>query len=626
MSIGILTSGNSAMQAAYTQLQVTAHNIANVNTPGYSRQEAVTATAGANFTGAGYIGRGVELQTVKRNYNEYLTREVRLSESAAAGQGLRAQEMSRVDRLFANANQGVGAAIDDLALAWGDVVNRPFDASARSAVLARAQTMTQRVASFDQQLDQSAKDTDARLLQTARGVNPTLTKLAKLNDQIAALAASSQPPNDLLDLRDQMISQVNKTVRAVSYENPDGTVNVFTAGGAALVLGNRSATMGAQTNPVDGSLEITLTTSGTSITQTAASLGGGELSGLLEFRDQDLSQVRAKLGQLVGRLASSLNQAQESGTDSLGQKGSAMFAFGLPKLLASNLNTGNAVLAATVSDGQALSASDYQVGFDGSQYQVKRLMDGVVSNYASLPAQFDGLSLTSSNGTPAAGDSFMLKASSAFTAGFHSMLTQPTQLAAGMAMTAVASASNTGSVTANSFAVQGSHPNLRAPVTLSFTSATSFDVRGTGTGDPSGLSYAPAQTLAFNGWTLQLNGTPRAGDVITITPVSQPSADNRNAQKMLALFDQTGSEGTTFTGGYADLLADVGIKARSAKDASSLSNSLLANAQAAQSEVSGVNLDEEAAKLIQFQQAYQAAAKLISTGQQMFESLMNAMR
>jgi flagellar hook-associated protein 1 len=150
-------------------------------------------------------------------------------------------------------------------------------------------------------------------------------------------------------------------------------------------------------------------------------------------------------------------------------------------------------------------------------------------------------------------------------------------------------------------------------------------VIGVGTGNPSAQTYTAGTNLSFNGWTAVLNGTPKAGDVLTFTPVTQPSADNRNAQRMLDAFSSVSSNGTTFVGSYADLVADVGLRARSANDSLSLSDSLKLNAQRAQSEISGVNLDEEAAKLIQYQQAYQAAAKLIASGQQIFQSLLEAM-
>ena len=626
MGIGILSTGNSAMLAAYTQLQVTSHNIANANTPGYTRQEAQLASAGANFTGSGYIGRGVELTAVKRNYNEYLTREVRQTQAQASGDSVRATEMSRIDRLFANSNQGLGAAIDDLAVAWGDVVSRPFDNSARSTVLARAQTLSQRVAGIDQQLEQSSQDVNARLLQSARAINPTLEKLAKLNDQLAAVGANQQSPNDLLDARDQMVAQINKTVRATAYENPDGTINLFSQGGDVLVLGNQAAKFGVQTDPLTGSPGITLSINGTTTIQTTASLGGGELSGLMQFRDDDLAQVRARLGQMVGSLASAINDIQTTGTDANGNTASPLFASGSPQVRSSAINAGNASFGVSVTDGKALAPSDYEITFSGGVYSVKRLTDGLTTNYAALPAQFDGLNVTHISGSPANGDRFLLKAGSAFTSGFKSLLTQPSQLAAGMAMTAVPSSTNGGDVAASAFSVQSTGANLTAPVTLTFTSSSSFDVAGTGTGNPSGQAYGAGTTLSFNGWTATLNGTPKAGDVITISPVAQPSADNRNAQRMLAAFNQSNSNGTSFTGSYADLVGDVGIKARSANDSKTLSSGLLLNAQAAQSEASGVNLDEEAAKLIQFQQAYQAAAKLISTGQQMFESLMSAIR
>jgi flagellar hook-associated protein 1 len=626
MGIGILATGNSAMSAAYTQLQVTAHNIANANTPGYTRQEAIVASAGANFTGGGYIGRGVETSTVRRNYDLFLTQEVRQTQAQAAGTQVRAHGMARIDRLFGDGSLGLGAAMDELASAWGDVVNRPFDSAARGSVLARAQTLTQRVASFDQQLGQIAQDSDTRIIQSSQSLNPMLEKLAKLNDQLAGMLSNRQPPNDLLDQRDQLVSEINKKVRTVSYENPDGTVNLFTAGGDALVLGNKASTFGARTDPIDGSLQVTLNVNGNSLVQTAGSLGGGELSGLLQFRDQDLAQIRAGVGQLVGSMAWSMNQIQTSGTDLQGNAAAPLFAVGAPQVIGAANNTGSAILTATVNDGTALQASDYQITLSGGQYNVTRLKDHSTSSFASLPAQIDGLRLNLAGGLANNGDSFLLRSASAFTSGFKLNLTQPSQLAAGMAMTAVSAPANTGTLGVDAFTVQAGGVANRATVTLSFTSTGSFDVTGAGTGNPSGMTFTAGGSISFNGWTVSLNGTPKPGDVITIAPVAQASADNRNAQRMLDLFSQPSAGGSTFTGGYANLVSEVGVLAQSSNDSFTLASSLQSNAQSAQSEVSGVNLDEEAARMIQFQQAYQAAAKLIATGQKMFETLMDSMR
>jgi flagellar hook-associated protein 1 len=626
MGIGILTIGNSAMSAAYTQLQVTGHNIANANTVGYTRQEVQLQSAGAGYNGFGFVGRGVDVSTVQRSYSEYLTREVTQTISQEASDKSRAQELARIDRLFANSAKGLGSAIDDYSSSWGDVVNRPFDSSARSAAIARGQTLTQQVASIDLQLNQATDDVNARLVQGVQAINPTLERLAKLNDQLALMGASNQPPNDLLDQRDQMLMDINKGLRAISYENKDGTVSVFTASGEPLVLGKIASKFDLVRDDFDDTkLAVTLTASGKQLVQSADSLGGGEIAGLLKFRDQDLSQTKARLGQLVGSLASAVNQVQTSGTDLNGHAAPTLFSLGQPQALPSSKNTGSGQVSVTLTDGTALRPSDYELSLSGGQFSLKRTDTGTTTQFSTLPIQIDGLTIQLSSGTIANGDQFQLKTASSFVKGFKQLVSQPSQLAAGMAVTGVPALTNLGSASIDSLSVQGNDPNLLEPVSVTFTSPTSFDVTGIGTGNPSAQTYAAGTHISFNGWTAVLNGTPKAGDILTFSPVTQPSADNRNAQRMLDAFTGMSSNGTTLVGSYADLVADVGLRARSANDSLSLSEGLKLNAQRAQSEVSGVNLDEEAAKLIQYQQAYQAAAKLIASGQQIFQSLLDAM-
>lgn len=622
---GLLGVGQSALLAAYAQLQTTGHNIANANTPGYSRQDVVLATAGGQYTGGGFLGFGVDVVTVQRRYDQFVAAEVSASIAAASADSARAEQLGRVDNLLADTDNGIGVAIDDFAAALADLANRPFDASARQAVLARADALASRVQAVDGRLSQFGQDADERIGQAVTTVNDLLARVARLNERIAASAGTGQPPNDLLDERDQVLREINGYLKTTAYTQPDGTVSVFAAGGEGLVVGGRASTLVAEPDPLDPTRQRVVMVSGaTHLPMNADTLGGGSIAGLMQFRDQDLQAIRARLGQLAAGIASAYNQQQALGVDSGGAAGEPMFALGAPGVVAASTNAGSAMLSASVVDGTQVAASDYSIRYDGTQYVVTRSADGVQRNYASLPQSVDGLSITLSGGTPAAGDTFTLHSATSLAAGFARTLSSGARLATGYAVSVERAAGNAGDVSASAFSVVAADADLAQPVTLTFTSAGTFDVSGIGTGSPSGVAYTPGGPIAFNGWSLTLRGTPQPGDQIRIVPTVDPAADNRNARAMVALGDQPLAGGATFNDAFAAMLADAGTRTQSAKAAQAVSTRLQLDAQAAQAQQSGVNLDEEAARLMQYQQMYQAAAKVIQAAQSMFDSLLAA--
>ncbi|HMN81910.1 MAG TPA: flagellar hook-associated protein FlgK [Burkholderiaceae bacterium] len=623
--MSLISIGASALNAAYQQIQITGHNIANVNTPGYHRQTGVQSAVEGMVTGNGYVGRGVQVDTVQRQYDAFLDREVSTTQAAASADQARAQQLTALDRMFANTDQGLGARIDSMRSALADLVNTPADASARSVVMQRASDLAGQVRSTAAQLDSMARDTNLRIGAAADKLNGLLKNLASLNNRIANAAGSGQPPNDLLDQRDTLITEVNKLMGATAYINPDGTANLFASGGQALVVGATAASFGVTQDPLNPArTQLVLKTLGADVPVDSRAIGGGELAGLIRFRDEDLAAAQYRVGQLAAGLAGAFNAQQALGVDATGAAGSRMFELGAPTAGAATTNVGDGQLAVTVADPQAVAASDYEVTWDGSQYVATRLSDGAVTALGGLPQTLDGLTISSAGGTPATGDRFLVRSASAMASGFEMILSSPSRLAAGAPVMPQTASTNAGDVKVLSFNVDdASGGDLASPVTLTFTGAGSFDVSGGGTGDPTGVAYVAGQSISFNGWTIRLTGTPQPGDTVTISPTSSGATDNRNAKNLLDLLDRPLVNGGTFNEAYADLIADVGTRAGSAETAQQMSTQALSNATLARDQVSGVSLDEEAARLMQYQQAYQAAARLIAAAQSMFDTVLS---
>lgn len=621
---GLIGIGQSALNAAYAQLQTTGHNIANVNTPGYVRQEVIQETAGGMYTGAGFIGRGVNVADVARRYDQFIAREVTNSTALATGDAARAESLGRLDSLLADTENGLGAATDDLRSALADLVNRPADTSARDVVIRRAGSLAEQFRGTATRLQQLGAETDLRIGAAVEQVNGNLQAIADLNHQIALTQGTGKQPSDMLDQRDKLIDEVAGRLQLTRLAQADGSVNLYSAAGHVLVLGRNASKLTTQADPLDASRpQVAVEVSGIRIGVDPSSLGTGELPGLMRFRGQDLAIAQSRVGQLAAAVAGAYNAQQARGLDSRGNAGAALFGpMGAQAVPASD-NSGNVALDVTIADPAQLRATDYRLTFDGAAYQLENLADGSTTSLPALPATIDGLAISVTSGAMTIGDRVTVRSASTFAAQMSLNLADGGGLATAYAASVAVGAANTGSVSVDQFAQSTPDANAGAPVTVTFTSPTTYDLSGTGTGNPTGLSYTPGAAISYNGWTLALRGSPAAGDLVTLAPVGNAGVDNRNARAMAALGDQPLVNGASFTNAFAALIADVGSRTRQGQAAAQSSAALLSNAKASFAAQSGVNLDEEAARLLQYQQAYQAAARVIATASSMFDTVLS---
>jgi flagellar hook-associated protein 1 FlgK len=620
----LLRIGSSALNAASIQLQTTGQNIANASTPGYVRREAILQEAGNNGL-SGFIGQGVNVAQVQRVYDEFLVRESNANRSGAAQDTARSDGLNRLDNLFGNPETGMGAAYDTLVASFADVTAHPADSSARSAVLAQVSAFASRAAQIDGQMQQLASSAHGQMSTEINKANDTLKSLAALNQRLGNAHASLSTPNNLYDERDKLLGDLNTVMRANATIGANGAVTVASARGEPLVVGNNFAQLKLVSNELDASkLDVQVMRSNGTSVQLAPSELGGKLAGLAQFADSDIGEARARLGQMTASVAVSFNDRQALGIDATGTAGQALFGIGSPSVSPVAANTGTAQITAAITTGSALKASDYSISFDGTQFSLTRLSDSNVQTFASLPQVVDGLTLSLGSGTPAAGDKFLVRAASSYVSGVRSMLTNPSRLATALPVTTVPGSANTGDLSASSLDISAIGANTSQPVSITFTGAGTFNVTGTGTGNPTGLTYSPGMTLSYNGWSLKLSGAPKAGDTMQVVATANPAGDNRNARAMQALGDASNVDGAKVIDRYADLVGEVGTRAQSAKATGDMSQRLYDDAESARTSVSGVNLDEEAARMLEYQQAYQAAAKVISTANQMFQSLLQS--
>ncbi|MDB5829328.1 MAG: flagellar biosynthesis protein FlgK [Variovorax sp.] len=626
--MSLLNVGARALLANQIALQTTGNNIANANTVGYSRQTAVMSQVPGQYTGSGYIGKGVEVSTIERAHSDFLTKQATLAASVSSMDSTRANQLASLEDIFTGGASGLGASVTDMLNSLSDVASTPGDITARNVVLTRADEMAARFNDAQSRLDDLQQGVKSQLGDAVKTFKALATRVAALNEQIARAQGGCQTPNDLLDQREQAMRDLNQQVQTTTVSADDSTMSVF-IGSQPLVLGNSVAPLSLATG-ADGTQNLVLTRGTTATTIQGETLGGGAVAGLLRFQNTDLAEARDLLGRMAMTITTAVNAQHKLGVDLDGNAGGNFFQpIAVPNALAANGNTGNATVGATVTDPSALAPSSYQLNFGaGGSLQVTRLSDGKVSNFTGpLPVQIDGLTIAVGAGTANAGDSFTLKPYAAAAGQVATAISSPRALAAASPIEARAATTNTGNVTVSALSPAKADANMTGTVTLTFTAAGTFDVSGTGTGNPTGVAYTAGQPISFNGWNLTLKGTPKPGDTITVQAATPgyTSLNAGNATALLGLRDAAVFDGAPLSDGYASLMATVGVRSQSAQYAAGISDSIASNLETSRTSVSGVNLDEEAANLLKYQQAYQASAKMIQIAQSIFDTLLQGM-
>ena len=641
--MSLLNVGARALLANQVALQTAGHNIANVNTPGYSRQTVVLQTVQGQFTGGGYIGQGVDVQTILRNQSELLTRQSAAAGSTQAADAIRAQRLSQLQEVFSGGTQGLGAAINDMMNAFSDVVSSPTDITARTVVLTRLDETAARMRTASDRINEIEYTVKEQLQSSVTAINSLATQMAAINEQIARATGNGQSPNDLLDQRDQIIRDINQYVQTTQIPADDGTVGLFVAGSQPLVMGSTATSLSiddATTFPGSGQSKLFFNRPGaTPIELDENVLGGGSVSGLLRFQNTDLSEGRNLLGRMALAIGMTMNDQQNLGLTLDGVPGKDLFA--LPTSMPGYTN-GAGVGTVSFTGPTQFEASDYEIRFTtGTAGQVVRLSDGKstpftdAANLATL--QIDGLNFNlTTPGNP--GERMLFKPFSTAANNIQALVYSPRDLAAANPINAAMGTANGGTMQLGSLKATGNPALILPPVTgvqLSFAAGPPVTYTVNGSSNPpsgtSGLPYVSGQAISIDGWEITLQGTPKSGDTVTVGNATDPqygdfyTRDAGNAKALMGLRDVKMFDESTLSDGYAGAIAQVGTRTQSAKFAEQLSSTIAANLERDRTAVSGVNLDEEAAKLIQYQQAYQASAKMIQIAQNIFDSLIQGL-
>jgi flagellar hook-associated protein 1 FlgK len=637
----LLNVGARALQANQVALQTAGNNIANVNVAGYSRQRVALATVPGQNSSAGYIGQGVTVTSIQRNFSAFLTRQSALAVAAQSADATRSDKLRQLEGVFTGGAQGLGASISDMMNGFSDVANAPTDMTARTVVLTRIDETASRMRAAAKQLDDLQTGIAQELQQKVSAINSLASNIAAVNEQITRTTGNGQSPNDLLDQRDQLIKELNQYVQTSSVAADDGSIGLYLAGSQQLVLGNAASQVAIVNDDFGDSrtskLAIVRLTGPFALDESM--LGGGEVSGLLRFQNNDLNEGRNLLGRLSLAVTTSLNDQHKLGLDLDGNVGSNLFSptvFGNSNVMTpkapATLNTGAATLTLGISDTTQFAASDYEIQFNGATTgTIVRRSDGVVTAFdTSLSAtnsiSIDGLDIAQA-GSAVSGDRFLIKPYTNSSSNVTSVFSTPRALAVASPVAATMGGANTGSLQQVSITAR-SNPLAPASlgVVLTFPGSNTSNRRDQGA---TVYSYTPGQAIEATvtgpplaDWTVTLQGTPKAGDTVKVNTNLYPTLSAGNATAMMNLRDVAMFDGAALTDGYAGLISQIGIRTQSADYSAKVSASIATNVERDRAGVSGVNLDEEAASLLQYQQAYQASAKMIQIAQNIFDTLI----
>ncbi|MBA4109553.1 MAG: flagellar hook-associated protein FlgK [Leptothrix sp. (in: Bacteria)] len=649
MGSGLLTLGTRAMFANQAKLDTIAHNISNASTEGYSRQEVQLSTEGGRYTGAGFYGRGVKIDSVTRASDSLLARDYNNNLSVASADQMRLDKLTQLEKVLSTGESGIGFAAGQMLNAFVDVANQPQDLSARQVVLSKASELASRLSNAGIQLNDLQSGTLSDMKTTVTEINSLAARIADMNQKIASVTGLGHEPNDLMDQRDLLVKNLSEKIQVSTVPADDGSISVFIGGGQQLVLSNQASTLGVQTDQYDATQgRITIGSGNNQHTLDESLLTGGTLAGLLKVQNDDIPAARNLLGQMAAALSWRVNQQQSFGLD-LGTPaaaGAAIFDVGTPQVLPSTRNTSstaNPPVTMTVVDARELQASDYSLFEDPTtpgNYRLTRLSDNTVTSVADGDV-VDGFRVNIDAATIASGDKFMLRPVGNAALNMKRVLDKPTGIAAASPVNGTLGTANTGTATVASLRITATPTTPYDSVTVAFTGASGsgrdYEIRDSGGGVLASGTWTPGSPIEYNGFELNLNGVPKEGDTVGVAPTLYPSSNNGNALSLLALRDEDivgrvnqGAGGTapgaTITNAYSQVIGSIGVRVQDAKTSATISATLASNSQELLTNKTGVNLDEEAARLIQFQQGYQAAAKILQVAQSVFDTLLSISR
>ncbi|WP_105168811.1 flagellar hook-associated protein FlgK [Pseudoalteromonas sp. T1lg23B] len=666
MSFDLMHIGTSGIRASTELLQTTSRNISNLNTKGYIRERTEHATTVGNL-----VGRGETVRLI----NEFAVKQLNRDTSNKAYYDQFVTESSRIDTLFAEESNSLSTSINNMFNSLQESMNQPSSTVSRSLFMNSAEGLVQQMHRLSNIVFDQKSVVNEQLSLYTDEANSLIEKISELNNKVASTYTSDDHTVALsvLNERDQAIRDLSGLVDIETLDGPNGEKLIFLGSGQSLVMENGTFNAFALDGDPDPNVkDLKLDVTGGSAIALDVDLGSlkGKIGGLLAFRDEILQPAQNQLGQIGISIADAFNQQNALGMDLDGNFGGDIFDIPTVQGYAFQNNTGTGVVNATLESGlgNSIPATDFQVTFLTATTVEIAAIDskgnvigtpstanvtaGAINSGTITSGESFGLDMTVT-GAPAAGDSYVIKLNSIAAGSLEMATERPEHLALASPIRTEVSANNisTASISAGVVTDTSATSNFSSPpitltqgqITITKTAvANQYQINdGNGTNlvtiTPPGngiLNQAGAPYDSY-GFDFDISGQPATGDVFTIGVNTDGFDDNRNGLALSQLKDTelvrqgviaSADNLKTFNESYAGLVTEIGVIANQAKTNGAAFDALATQSETWFESISGVNLDEEAANLLRFQQSYSASAQIISAARTIFDTLLSAAR
>ncbi|MDX1837091.1 flagellar hook-associated protein FlgK [Legionella taurinensis] len=644
---GIATSGLNAFQRA---LDVVGTNIANVKNPNYTRQTVLFGQLPSQRFAGSYIGSGVVITDIQRHADRFANQQVRDTLASKTQYEVFYEQAAQIDKLLSQDGTNITANLQNFFNALSQLNDAPDSNAARDVALKQSQTLVEQFKTMQQRIDEYQRNNSTQLREAVEQINVYAKTIADINQKLTV----NQNAPDLLDQRDAVLKELSKLTDVSIVERVDGAIDVSIGTGEMLVIGTDARRLLVNSSGSNQLNAQILLDNGAGVVDITRNMQAGMIAGLLGFEDDIMVQASQVLGQMAMGLASAFNTQHRLGMDLNNQLGQNFFndfntlSAQLARSVANTTNTGTGVLSVEISDISQVKISDYQLYVTDTgtnEVRVIRRSDGQATtlNWTSSPpappagsVTIDGMTITVDNiANLANNDSYTLTPTRGAARDLTLNLTDARQLAFASPVRTQSALTNTGSGGIRLGNVLNT-TDVNKDFRIEFISPTQYNVVNVTDSVTSGpFTFTPGTdntvmipNALTPSYSVVLSGVPAAGDQFTAAYNTGGIADNGNGLKLTAIQQDQLFEGGTqnLFDRYSSLIGSVGGRTNQAKLNSESADMLYNQAVDLRDSKSGVNLDEEAANLLQLQQAYQAAGQLLSVAKQMMDVLFAVMR
>ncbi len=676
MSVSLYNTGVSGLLAAQQQLATTSNNIANVNTEGYNRQRAEQNASVGLYSGGNFVGSGTYVQDITRIYNQFTYKEQLNNQSNLGNANTLHKDLDQLNEIMSFSGEALNSSIDKFYQTMNSIADNPNDLGLRSIALNQAGVLASDFNTLNDNIDQLEKSANGEIVQMASKISQISVELANINEQILQsqdLTLHGQP-NGLLDKRDQLVGELGEYTSVNTIVDANGVMTVMIGSGATLVAGITPLAVNVVAGDPDPNVtELKIVGPNGSVALNGAVLGGS-LAAKFEIRDEHLSQLRREVDRMAMAVSETLNQSQSEGLDLNAQQGLDIFtdintdALQQGRVLTPSSNVGNLAASIYITDISKVPTDEFEIRFDGTDYIMTNMNDGSLQNLGApgsgtyTPSSPDyGFEFIELSGTPTSNDSFLIKPTRNSASLIAVTLTDGKGIAASTAIGVEVSSNNVSDGKVNITNV--TDPEAARTYADTTNSGLLVDVYESSTGvfsyrvydaDPSSPPPTPPSVVGALASGTFLSGNSALIDMppspstaaFQIEITGQPTGQGALAPEEFTIGDAFGlgnggnatfmaltqekgvinDGGETFSQSLAISTSDVGAKASSAELVANTAEALHTQAYNRNQQISGVNLDEEAANLMRFQQAYQASSRIISIANTIFDTLLQASR